>query len=208
MLGGPLTVASDKPTILGGPLTVDGLTIISSRLSVRGETASDAPTLGVGRAQAMSGAESASIGLLGYGIMHAGMSFVPATNNASQLHITFGTNANPGLQHPVVTVTENGNVGIDTTTPSEGKLVVKGAAGSHSRAYAYMTYQRQDNNYTPPPNANVSYGIWAEARIACAEFNAFSDSRIKNIIGVSDSRQDLETLTRLQVTDYTFIDVN
>jgi len=43
--------------------------------------------------------------------------------------------------------------------------------------------------------------------VAASEFAAFSDARIKNVIGISDGRQDLETMRGLQITDYTYVDV-
>lgn len=53
----------------------------------------------------------------------------------------------------------------------------------------------------------MAFSIWTTDQIAAEEFNAFSDRRAKHILRVSDSGQDLETLSQLQVTDYTFIDV-
>ena len=51
---------------------------------------------------------------------------------------------------------------------------------------------------------NIS--IFADNFIAAQEFVAFSDARIKNIKGRSDSEQDLQTLMQIAITDYTFID--
>jgi hypothetical protein len=46
----------------------------------------------------------------------------------------------------------------------------------------------------------ASYGVYA------AEFDAFSDARIKNIAGLSNTAKDLETINSLQITDYTMKD--
>ena len=51
---------------------------------------------------------------------------------------------------------------------------------------------------------NVS--IIATNRILAFEFNAYSDARIKSVIGISDPTKDLEILNALKVTDYTMKD--
>jgi hypothetical protein len=55
------------------------------------------------------------------------------------------------------------------------------------------------------PNNN-SYSIYALDRIACAEVNVFSDKRVKNVIGTSNANQDLATLMKLSIKDYTMKD--
>ena len=52
----------------------------------------------------------------------------------------------------------------------------------------------------------MPYSIYASDRIAGEEFNAFSDLRIKEIKGTSDSQADLQTLLQIQVTDYYYKD--
>jgi hypothetical protein len=48
--------------------------------------------------------------------------------------------------------------------------------------------------------------IYASANVMAAEFDARSDGRIKDVIGISDSARDLATINALQVTDYTLKD--
>ncbi|MEL6275606.1 MAG: tail fiber domain-containing protein, partial [Bacteroidota bacterium] len=52
----------------------------------------------------------------------------------------------------------------------------------------------------------ANYSLYADLRIAAAEFNAFSDARIKNILGQSDRQADLQALMAIQITDYQHID--
>lgn len=52
----------------------------------------------------------------------------------------------------------------------------------------------------------VGYSVYASERMACSELNVFSDRRIKNIVGISDSRSDLEILNKIEITDYFFKD--
>jgi hypothetical protein len=52
----------------------------------------------------------------------------------------------------------------------------------------------------------VDVSIYATNRIHATEFNAFSDERIKNIIGQSNSEFDAEILNKIEVTEYTMKD--
>ncbi|MEJ6506301.1 MAG: tail fiber domain-containing protein, partial [Crocinitomicaceae bacterium] len=54
--------------------------------------------------------------------------------------------------------------------------------------------------------ANLNTSIFATHRIVAGEFNAISDARIKNIDGLTDSKKDLEILSKIEITDYHMID--
>jgi len=64
---------------------------------------------------------------------------------------------------------------------------------------------RPDSNSTTT-GFNAPYSLYASAFIGASEFNAFSDLRIKEIKGTSDSQADLQTLLQIQVTDYYYKD--
>nr|VFJ43044.1 MAG: Chaperone of endosialidase [Candidatus Kentron sp. DK] len=105
----------------------------------------------------------------------------------------------------VLNITRSGNVGIGTTDPTKAKLVVNGSAQSTlDGGFAY--FNRSSTNIG---SASISYqySIWASAAVAADQYHAFSDERIKNVIGVSDARRDLDTLAKLRITDFTHIDV-
>ena len=98
----------------------------------------------------------------------------------------------------------HGRVGINTNTPGYPLEVADFAI--HNEGYAYF---KSDGNYNPITsgtigNANVS--IYAASNVMGREFDAFSDARIKNIKGVTNSVKDLETINALHVTDYTLKD--
>ncbi len=78
-----------------------------------------------------------------------------------------------------------GNVGIGTSTTDQAKLVVNG-----NQNYAIASYGYLKNNGTIGTNTSgnaQNYSIYASHNIAAAEFNAFSDKRIKNVIGISNN---------------------
>ena len=103
------------------------------------------------------------------------------------------------------TILKDGNVGIGTITPTKAILQVDGSVDTYAaNGYWFMNHDgvaKDHNGQTRP------YTIWAHDRIACKEFNAVSDERIKNISGRSDSATDLSTLLGIEVTDYTYRDV-
>jgi hypothetical protein len=69
-------------------------------------------------------------------------------------------------------------------------------------------YRRDGNSYSDVCLDNVTgnYGLKCDNRVRASEFNAFSDRRIKKDIRLSDSREDLEILRRLRVTNYRHVD--
>ena len=100
-------------------------------------------------------------------------------------------------------VVRNGRVGINTNTPSQGLLHVN---GYYSDPFGNFTYYATGPNTGTAAGTNLNTSIFATHRVVAGEFNAISDARIKNIEGVSNSAKDLETLNKIEVTDYHMID--
>jgi hypothetical protein len=102
----------------------------------------------------------------------------------------------------------NGRVGINTSTPRAPLDVVNSVAPNTALYYAYfrldyinpVVSEGVANNYLPNESIIASNGILA------SEFNAFSDARIKDIIGVSNTAKDLQTINYIKITDYKFKD--
>ncbi len=98
-------------------------------------------------------------------------------------------------------VHQNGNVGIGTADLSKAKLTITGSMLTNLN-YGY--FNAQGNSGTA--SGSNYYSIYASDRIAATEFNAFSDARIKDIRGISNNEKDLETLSKIEITDYQFKD--
>ncbi|MEL6805614.1 MAG: tail fiber domain-containing protein, partial [Bacteroidota bacterium] len=92
---------------------------------------------------------------------------------------------------------------IGTNNPTRAKLEVSGFSASNPGAYGFLN----SGGGTGTNGGGIAnYSIYADQRIAADEFNAFSDQRIKNILGLSNSQDDLATLMDIQITDYQHID--
>jgi Chaperone of endosialidase len=99
----------------------------------------------------------------------------------------------------------HGRVGINTNNPAY-PLDVSDNNTSPSICYAYFA-----RNGPCQENIGGSIGafpvsIYAASRVLASEFDAYSDARIKNIVGISSTTKDLETINVLQITDYTMKD--
>ncbi len=98
-------------------------------------------------------------------------------------------------------ITNSGRVGIGTVEPDKAKFEVLGVA-SNTLSYGYLN----GSGNVGTASGTSNYSIYASNRIAASEFNAFSDARIKRVIGVSDKNQDLQTLLKIEIVDYSLID--
>ncbi|MEM7572753.1 MAG: tail fiber domain-containing protein [Bacteroidota bacterium] len=107
-----------------------------------------------------------------------------------------------GIANDRIYISDNGNVGIGTLSPTRAKLEVSGFTTSNVGSYGFLSPAGNTGAASGPAN----YSIYADSRIAAFEFNAFSDARIKSILGISNSQDDLATLMDIQITDYQHID--
>jgi len=104
-----------------------------------------------------------------------------------------------------------GRVGINTTTPRAPlDIVGKNNITALAIQYSYMndvTYNNGIGHVSTDGGASIpDISIMSSGRIYATEFDAYSDARIKNIIGISNSTRDLEIIKHLQISDYTLKD--
>jgi hypothetical protein len=118
--------------------------------------------------------------------------------------IIFSPGAKDGVGTEKVVISPEGRVGIGTTTPWRASLEITNSTQTTVPNYRVMNsggVGYEPNEKTQP------YGIWVNDRIACKEFNAISDGRIKTIQGRSDGAADLSILLGIEITDYSYKDV-
>lgn len=201
--------ASGHPAIIeldvnssSGP--VSATTIVTQSLQVAGNASlTTADNSGVS-------IDAGSSGTLGF-IKKSGAA--PMMAAASGRAIVFGqTNQNSVLSNigtatltEMMRISETGNVGIGTPSPTLGKLVVSGSPFADVNAFPSGRYISSTIDGTGNWNGGF-VSIYATDNIVCTGLHHFSDARIKLAIGRSDSAADLETLRGIEITDYTHKD--
>ncbi len=129
----------------------------------------------------------------------------PTNWNTSDRIFVIGNGTNSNNRKNAFTVFKDGTVAVGNITHGDikGKLHVDGGVSTYFSSYAYLNYLGDVNTIG---NQTNPYSIYATNRIACSEFNAFSDARIKRVLGQSDAVEDLGTLSKIRITDYKMID--
>jgi len=105
----------------------------------------------------------------------------------------------------------HGRVGINTASPQfpldvEDFVQTPQPLGGYSYFKSDLSgaTQKVSTGYCVPCTANVS--IYAAQNVYAQEFDAYSDARIKDIVGVSNSAKDYQTLNAIKIMDYTLKD--
>jgi len=104
-----------------------------------------------------------------------------------------------------------GRVGINTNTPRAALDVASVFSANNpspASEYSYLNISSWRNGvgYITGISVIPSVSIIADGRVVATEFNAYSDARIKNITGKSNTAKDLETINSIAITDYTMKD--
>ena len=135
---------------------------------------------------------------------------IPAGNQLSEtLHcndnvIEFrGSDNSPDSNHFIKYNSTEDGVELKSNTTTLMSSFTK-FTGSKSISASYGYFNSGGNSGTSS-GTNV-YSAEFTNRILTGEVNVTSDERIKDIIGVSDSKQDLDILKKLEITDYSYID--
>ncbi len=98
-----------------------------------------------------------------------------------------------------------GNIGIYETNPTQGVVVINRDAWHPRRRHAFMSTGRGgEKGATNRKLQPVS--LYAVNRVVASEMDAISDARIKNIQSVSNSQEDLHTLSQIEITNFQYKD--
>jgi hypothetical protein len=131
-------------------------------------------------------------------------------NGSGTATAPYALNINQKSNHNIRLLTNNtermiidstGHVGIGTSNPTQAILVVNGEV-SRNLTYAYLNSSANTGTVTSTGN----YSIHASGRVSATEFNAYSDARIKRVTGLSNTADDLNTLSKIKITNYCFVD--
>ncbi len=98
----------------------------------------------------------------------------------------------------------HGRVGINTTSPRAPLDVLDFV--SLSSSYSYFNRGGYPNGVLDCNGCQSAASIIVSNAVEANEFDAYSDRRIKDIVGISNSKKDLDIINALQITDYTMKD--
>lgn len=114
-----------------------------------------------------------------------------------------------------------GNVGINDLTPTEAKLVVNGVGATGSFAPGEFFNNNSGPQLVTGGTGSGGWCIYANgggivatgdivtvSNIRAVTSFTPSDIRLKNIVGRSDPTKDLDTLEKIEITDYTMKDTS
>jgi hypothetical protein len=203
-LGGAYLHELEAGAIETGTLQTRDTATIGNNLDVRGGLTVS------GSARISGGLGVDSISASNYTGNGAGLTNIPASGiggafTTAQLPagvaLLNGVNTFNGNQ----SIMNNGRIGIGTTSPSAPLDVEIVASASHGN-WGYLTFSGYANNIGLGYLTPVNLAIYTPYAVGAQTYYAFSDARIKNITGVSDSAADLKSLLGIQVTDYTYKD--
>ena len=142
---------------------------------------------------------------------------VDIPNNPTSGHLVLGDIGvqTMGLDGNTIQIKTSGGAGTLLLNPFGGKIGIGGAAtkaileihGSQQETVANFGFLDNDGADNSPGPSFFHYGLWSHGAIGASLFTTFSDARIKDIQGVSDTRSDLATLCQIEITDYLHRDI-
>ena len=105
----------------------------------------------------------------------------------------------------------NGHVGINTNTPTypleiNGNPTSWGTDINEAAYYGVGFTTSGPGPSTQGTESETSVALYVNGSTESYTYYAISDKRVKDIIGVTNNQNDLETLNRIKVTDYTMKD--
>ena len=119
-----------------------------------------------------------------------------------QGQILFGTTTTPiSSSSSLFWDSTNSRLGVGTASPSYPLHITTSQAANVGN-YGYL-----NTTTTGTGSGTINVSVLAAGRMVSQEFDANSDVRIKNVIGPSDIASDLDTLEKLKITNYRYIDV-
>jgi hypothetical protein len=156
---------------------------------------------------------------------------IPGANGANGITGPTGLPGNDGLTGPIGPIGNDGPAGLDGTnaasywTESAGNVhratgfvgigTANPTAPLHVVTQSLVSGYPNFSYYDLMQNSGIGsccagvvndVSIHSAGRVMASQFNAFSDARIKNVLGISNSNEDLSTLLAIEVTDYTMKD--
>jgi hypothetical protein len=120
---------------------------------------------------------------------------------------TATNSSGPGTNNVLVMMLGgSGNVGIGTTNPTQAKLQIAGGVNRTGSGLTTYWAEQGVRTWAGGTDPGGLTSIYADNRIVGQGFVSHSDERIKHISGHSDATRDLDTLMKIEVMDYSYVD--
>ena len=114
-------------------------------------------------------------------------------------YVNDGTTAKHGM-----TISKDGRVGLGSiTNPVQAVLAIGGGVDYYAGQSSFFAVGSTGFSSL---NTSTYNSIYATNSIIGVGIFSFSDKRIKNVIGRTNNTKDLETLSKIKITDYKYID--
>lgn len=214
-MGTSTTASADSSISMGYLSTASGAMSIATGIST---VASGWNSSALGNSTTASGAISTAMGegnvSPSYGETVLGVfatTYTPASVaaiNSNDRVFSVGNGTSTSARSNAMTILKNGRVGIGTVNPTKGLLEINGG-GSPQGTLPIVVHNSGStslSSFAAGTYGAPVYSIWASGNIAATQFQAYSDARIKKVLGVSESANDLQALEKIEVTNYKMID--
>ncbi len=116
---------------------------------------------------------------------------------------------NTGAETEVMRVSSTyGTVGIGGAPTGNAELEINSSAAPNSGSSSYAYYAKTTSGYAGSGMTTyTNYSIYTSGKIWCGgELDVTSDERTKHVLDTSKSERDLESINKLNVVDYQYID--
>ncbi len=124
--------------------------------------------------------------------------------DANTISMMSTVNASTSIIAPKFYDRDNQGYYVDPASMSNMSSLKLDGNTSYTLTFNYLNATQNTIGYAA--NTNSPASLYCSWRVSAPEFDAYSDKRIKNILGISNTRKDLTTLKKIEVTDYTLVD--
>ena len=130
------------------------------------------------------------------------------SNGSSLALITGGSDISNST--PAIWMSSANVVNINGQGNTNGSLVIQNTVQSSYSAYAYIALNgtsAPNTGYISSSSGNVYVSVYGYGRlVGTGEIDILSDIRIKNVLGKTNNTEDLETIKKVEITNYKHID--
>ena len=182
--------------------TLTGIDVTGSQSAFSGQVT--IPTTPIAATDAASKAyvdsQAGGAGITGSGQVGELPFFNTATSLTSSNQYTFNLNGSQILTPTI-------GIGLNGAANSKGAIEIESFIDYDGNPFDYFVYTGAGGPFQNFTGAGVfAISVHADGRFMGSGVHVYSDERIKKDISVSDSKKDLETISKIEISNYKYID--